>query len=334
MPTDRSLRLLREAGPRSETGFDEWIDSLDGLKTQISSTPVHAARRLPRLDSRRRAVGLSLAAGVLVAAVAVAVGLTLTAASPPSAYAAAKKALAATAAADSGTITGFVSHDGSSYSLDTTQWNGDSIALTAGEQSQFGPPGETLELIDGGAYVEQPDGTWLHYESASGVGPKVGPMVELAQSNVAATTAGQILALAGGLSQTTRADGSTIYTGTIADVSGDPGIDPNGDAILRIIRRLTNGSDNTPGSPGGYHDGFQFTMTVGTDGYVREISLSYRQLGTGSPATDGSYTLTVSYSRLGSTPPITPPAASTHAPPVVSSLGPACPPPPHGPCGG
>jgi hypothetical protein len=54
---------------------------------------------------------------------------TVSAAVPPSAYAAAKKALAATAAASSGRITGLVSQNGSSYSLDTTRWNGDSISM-------------------------------------------------------------------------------------------------------------------------------------------------------------------------------------------------------------
>src|SRR5438105_11045357 len=88
MPTDTTHQLLREAGPRSGAGFDEWIESLDGLRTQITSTPVPVRRRPDKLNSRRRAVGLSLAAAVLAAAVGVTVGLTLTAAAPPNAYAA------------------------------------------------------------------------------------------------------------------------------------------------------------------------------------------------------------------------------------------------------
>ena len=328
MPTDTTLQFLRGAGPRSEADFDEWIDSLDGLRTQISSTPIPVRRPLPKLGSRRRTLRLSLAAAALATAFAVAVGLTLTASAPPAADAAAKKALAATAAADSGTMTGSVTHDGSSYTLDTTQWNGDAIEMTRGDRSQLGPF-QALVLIGGGAYLEQADGTWLHYASASGVGPKVGPMVELAQNNVAGNTAGQILSLASGLTQTTQSDGTTLYTGTIPNTPGDPGIDPNGDAILRIISRLSNGSDNTPGAPGGYHSGLQLTMAVGTDGFVRQISLTYRQQGTGSSATDGSYTLTVTYSKLGSTPAITPPATSTPTPPVIWSPGPAC----TAPCG-
>lgn len=333
MPADATLQLLREAGPRGEPDFDDWINGLDGLRTQIRSTPVPARRRLPRMDSRRRAVGLSFAAAVLAAAAAVAVGLTLTAAAPPSAYAAAKKALAATVAASSGTITVTFSHDGSSYTGDATWWNGDAIEMTHGDQSQLGS-NQALVLIGGGAYVEKADGTWLHYASTSGVGPKVGPMVELAQNNVAGNTATQILALATDLTQTTQRDGTTIYTGTIPNTVGDPGIDPSDDTILRMIANLSDGADNAPGAPGGYHDGLELTLTVGAGGLVRQMSLTYRQQHTGSLQTEGSYTQTVSYSQLGSTPPITPPATSTPTPPVIWSPGPACPPPPHGPCGG
>jgi hypothetical protein len=329
MPTDTTLQLLREVGPRCAADFDEWIDSLDGLRTQITSTPVLVRRRRPKLGWRPRAVGLSLAAAALAAGVAMAVGLTLTAAAPSRAYAAAKKALAATAAAGSGTITGSVSHDGSGYTLDTTQWNGDAIEMTRGDRSELAP-NQALMLIDGGAYLEQADGTWLHYASASGVGPKVGPMVELARNNVAGITADQITSLATGLTQTTQPDGTTVYTGTIPNT----GVNPSDDGILRMITTLRNGPDNVPGAPGGFHNGLQLDMTVGADGYVRLISLTYQQQDTGSPETDGSYTWTVGYSRLGSTPPITPPTTTTPTPPVIWSAGPACPAPPPPPCGG
>jgi hypothetical protein len=71
-------------------------------------------------------------------------------------------------------------------------------------------------------------------------------------------------------------------------------------------------------------------MTVGPDGLVRQISLTYQQQDTGSATTDGTYTWTVTYSQLGNTPPITPPATSTPTPPVIWSPGTPC----TGPCGG
>src|SRR5438105_12458244 len=121
-------------------------------------------------------------------------------------------------------------------------------------------------------------------------------MVELARNNVAGNTASQILSLATGLSQTTQPDGTTLYTGIIPNTAGDPGIDPSDDQILRMIADLSNGSDNEPGSPGGYHNGIQLNMTVGADGFVRQVSLTYEQQDTGSTKSDGSYTLTIGYS--------------------------------------
>lgn len=270
---------------------------------------------------------------VLAAAAALVVGLTATGASPPTADAAAKKALTATAAAGSGTITGAVSHDGSSYTLDTTRWNGDAIAVTRGDQSDLGP-NQALTLIDGAAYVEQADGTWLYYASESGVGPKVGPMIELAHDNVAGNAADQILALATGLTQSSQPDGTTVYTGTIPNLDMDPGVAPTDDAILRIITNLRTGNDaigpQKEFAPAGYHNGLQLQMTVGPDGLVRQISLTFQQQDTGSATSDGNYTWMVTYSQLGTTPLITAPATSTPTPSVIWTPSPAC----TAPCGG
>jgi len=254
-------------------------------------------------------LGVPTLAAVAAASAAFAIALTLTAASPPSAYAAAKQALAATAAATSGTITGTVTTNGSSYALDTTQWNGDAIEVTRGDQSELGP-NQALRLVDGSAYVQQSDGTWLRFASESGVGPKVGPMFELAHNNVEGNTASQILSLATGLTQTSQPDGSTLYTGTIPSSTSDSGNRANDDSILRLITNLSN--DNT--------DALQLQMTVDSDGFVHQVSLT----------ANNSTTWSITYGKLGSTPPITPPATSTPTPPVVWSPGTAC----TAPCGG
>ena len=108
---------------------------LDAIDRDLGRRSPHS-----RVTQRRSLrLGLPTLAVVAAATVAVVLGLTLSAASPSSAYAAAKKALAATAAASSGTITGEVSHSGSSYTLDTTQWNGDSIAVTRGTRAISAP---------------------------------------------------------------------------------------------------------------------------------------------------------------------------------------------------
>lgn len=140
------------------------------------------------------------------------------------------------------------------------------------------------------------------------------------------TTAGQILSLATGLTQTSEADGTTLYTGTIPNLDTDTGVEPTDNSILRTITDLRTGSN----APAGFHDALQLQMIAGPDGLVRQISLSYQQQDTGSSASDGTYTWTFTYSELGSTPLIAPPATSTPTPPVVWSPGTPC----TSPCGG
>lgn len=309
MWTDRSLRALREASPRSRPGFDEWIERFDALRDQIPAAPVPSRRRLPEAARRRRLIGLSAVAAVsLAAAVA---GLLLSAAKPQSAYAstyaAASKALAATGEAGSGTMTMTVAHNGTTDTLGTTRWNGQDIAISSGPRHQFGPY-QQLILVGGAAYVEQANGTWLRYPSASDTGPKLGPAVQLAEDNVAGNAAGQILALAAGLQQAKQPDGTTLYTGTIPDSSADPGVNPADDAILRMITSLRAG--NEPGAPGGSHGDLTLRLTAGSDGRVQQVSLTFQQQDSGSAAGDGSYTWSVTYSQLGSTPPITAPATA------------------------
>ncbi len=101
------------------------------------------------------------ALGVLAAATAaVVLGFALTA-STPSAYAAAKRALAATKAASSGTMT-----LGGGFGQITTEWNDGNIALTGGKV--LGPLQQFL-IVDGGVYVQQSDDSWLHYADADNV---------------------------------------------------------------------------------------------------------------------------------------------------------------------
>ncbi|MFY9930465.1 MAG: hypothetical protein WAK82_20910 [Streptosporangiaceae bacterium] len=314
MPADTSLRALRDANPRNRPGFDA-DGRYEALRAQIVSTPRPAPGRPPRLAPHRRVVGLSAAGATALAAAAVVAALMLSAASPPSAYAAATKALAATTAAASGTQTATVVNGSSSYTLDTTRWNGTGIALTRGQRSVLGT-NQQLLLVGGGVYVQTAGGTWLHYASASDVGPRLGPAVQLARDNAAGNTAGQILSLATGLQQATQPDGTTIYTGTIPDSTGDPGVKPGDDELIQVISDLRSG--NEPGAPGGYHNGVALRMTVGPGGLVQKVSLTFRQQDTGSAANNGTSTWTVTYSQLGSTPPITAPSTGALAQPVTA----------------
>ena len=319
MRTDTSLHALRDASPRNQPGFDDWIDSFDALRTQIPATPVPAQRPLPKPYSRhRRVVGLAVTVVAAVAVVGAVVGLALTAASPPSADAAARRALAATAAAPSGTMTTTVLHAGVTHTIDAARWNGSDIAFSPG----IGPIRQLL-LIGGGLYVQTSAGTWLHYAKASDVGPKpLGGLVQLAHDNIEGTSPQQILALAIHVQKTARSDGTTVYTGTIPSSSLDPGLVPGNDAITSMILGAQKRTDmifgagrNEGDAPGGYQNDLQLQMSVGGDGLVKEVSVSFQRQGTGSPAVDGTYRWSVTYSQLGSTPPITAPASSTDVPP-------------------
>jgi hypothetical protein len=309
MRTDTSLHALRDASPRNQPGFDDWIDSFDSLRTQIPATPAPARRPRPKPKSRhRRAAGLGITAAA-VAVIGVVVSLALTAASPPGADAAARRALAATAAAPSGTMTTTVLHAGVTQTVDAARWNGNDIAFSPGD----GPIPQLL-LIGGGMYVQTSDGTWLHYANASNVEPKpLGGLEQLAQDNIASTTPQQILALATGVQQTAQPDGTTVYTGTIPSSSLDPATLPGNDAITSMILGAQKRTDmmfggaggNTPGSS--IQNDLRFEMSVGGDGLVRQVSVTFQQ--------NGTYTWSVTYSQLGSTPPITAPASSTDVPP-------------------
>jgi hypothetical protein len=88
MPTDRSLRALREANPRSQAGFGEWIERFDPLREQIPAAAVAAGLlqegavdlRAPAGVTRqvaRRRLMLRSVAGVAVALTAGAVALAV-----------------------------------------------------------------------------------------------------------------------------------------------------------------------------------------------------------------------------------------------------------------
>ncbi len=171
-------------------------------------------------------------------------------------------------------------------------------------------------------YVQTSDGTWLHYANASDVGPKpLGGLTQLAQDNIAGTTPQQILALA-----TERAeDGATgwHHASTPARFrasSLDPGLVPGNDAITSMILGAQKRTDMMFGAgkgdaPGGQQNDLQLQMSVGGDGLVKQVSVTFQGQDTGSAAVDGIYTWTVTYSQLGSTPPITAPPSSTDVPP-------------------
>jgi hypothetical protein len=286
------------------------------LRAAIERDLHHRTRRSRVMQPRSLRLAIPTLSVLAAATAAVVIGLTLSAASPSGASAAAARALAATAAAPSGTMTTKVLHAGVTRTIDATSWNGDDIAFSTGFD-QF----PQLLLIGGGMYVQTSDGTWLHYANASDVGPKpFGGLEQLAQDNIAGTTAQQILALATDVQKTAQSDGTTVYTGTIPSSSINAGNDPGNNAIISMILGAQKRTDMMFGAgkgdaPGGQLNDLELQMIVGGDGLVEQVSVTFQGQDTGSATVDGSYTWSVTYSRLGSTPPITGPTGSTDVPP-------------------
>ena len=302
MPTGRSLRALREASPRNQPGFEQSLARYEALRTQITATPVTGPRKPPRPGRHPRLIGLSAVAAALCAAAAL-TGLLLTTTSPENAYAAARKAVAATSAGAlrSGTMTLTVTHRSASWTLSTVRWHGHDIAMSNGQGHELGRSRQ-LVLTGGGAYVQQADGHWVHYRAASDVGPKLGPAVQLARDDVAGNTAGAILALATHLHKIVRPDGSTLYTGTIPASEGDSAVAPRDDTIMGVIIRLRSVGRDA-----------RFRLVVARDGLVRNVSETFQNEGARLPADNGIWTWAIRYSHLGSTPPISPPSAAAAA---------------------
>ena len=222
-------------------------------------------------------------------------------------------------------MTTTVLHAGVTQTIDAARWNGSDIAFSPGD----GPIPQLL-LIGGGMYVQTSDGTWLHYANASDVGPKpLGGLEQLAQDNIAGTTPQQILALATGVQKTAQPDGTTVYTGTIPSSSLDPATgsrqrrhhehDPRCPKTYRHDVRCREGK--RPGQPA------ERSPAPDERRRRRPRQAGQRDLpraGHGLTAVDGTYTWSVTYSQLGSTPPITPPPSSTDVPP--GTLPPGMPP--------
>jgi hypothetical protein len=300
--------------------MNETARELDLIRTQLrAAIERDLGDRSPRLRViHRRSLRIAVPTlAVIAATAAIVLGLIVSAASPSSASAAARRALAATAAAPSGTLTTTVLHAGLTQTVEGARWNGNDIAYSP----EDGPIPQLL-LIGGGMYVQTSDGSWWHYANASDVGPKpLGGLAQLAQDTIASTTPQKILALATGVQKTDQSDGSIVYTGTIPSSSLNPATVTGNDAITSMILGAQKRTDMMSGAgpnkgniPGAGQNDLQLQMSVGADGLVKQVSVTFQQPGTSSPA-DGTYTWSVTYSQLGNTPPITPPASSTDLPP-------------------
>ena len=306
MSTSQSFEALRRANPRSKAGFNEAVDAAAAevrarIETALTADRPHGHQLRPR----RRLVGVSLAGVALAAAAAVAVFLTVGSSGVTpgveNAAAAIKKAatLTATSADRSGNATVRMTHDGQLWAQKTVRWNGDDVEIS--DQSPGGPSsGLPLLVVNGMMYSHDPahEG-WVEVGPVSSIDPGSGTtptdILAAVREDMGGATLRRITGAmtAGGLTTTHQSDGSTVYGGKVAagQIARETGF-KEGQAI-RVF-------------PFGYvaHDAaadpeslLDTAVRAGAEGVIREIAVTW-----------GTWTYTVTYSQLGSTPALVAPA--------------------------
>jgi hypothetical protein len=284
MNTSESFRALRRANPRTKEGFARSVDG--------AAAAVHAqidAVRVERSRGRRR-----LSAAATLAAVAV--GATILAVGSPSgvedATAAFKNAAAVTAASAerSGVAVVRITHDGELWAGTTIRWNGKDIALSSDTPGRNGKAGDRLRVVDGTVYgIDERDGGWVAMGSPANIDPDSGTTPTEVLAAVREDVGGPTLhRLADGMTglTTRRADGSTVYSGTVAAglIARETGF-KDGQA-LRVFPFgfVAHDEAANPAAP------LATAVTVGPDDVVRQIAVTW-----------GAWSYTVSYRGLGKT---------------------------------
>jgi hypothetical protein len=257
--------------------------------------------RLRHARPRRRLVGVT-ATGVALAAAAAALIVGSSGVTPglENAAAAIQNAAKLTAASadKSGSVEVRITHDGQLWAGKVIRWNG--AALELDDSSRRPLSGYPLLVVDGMMYGHGPEYEgWIELGPTSSIDPRSGTtpteQLDAIRADVGGTTLRRMIAAmtATGLTTATQSDGSTVYSGTLpaGQVARETGF-KEGQAI-RVF-------------PFGYvaHDAaadpaslLDTAVTVGSDGVIRKIALSW-----------GTWMYTVTYSDLGSTPPINAPA--------------------------
>ena len=273
----------------------------DETAQRVYSLATAARRRPARSATRRRSFALR---GALVATGLAAFAAFLALGSPggrpgvESAVAAVQQAAVATAASadESGTAAVRITHGGDLWAAKSVRWHGDDVAISREESGRQGKPGSELLVVDGAVYSQE-FGDWIKQGSPENIDPDSGttPAEYLAavREDVGGATLRRITDGMSGLTTRQLDDGATVYSGSVAAslIARETGF-KEGES-LRVL-------------PFGYvaHDEaanpealLDVAVTVGADGIVREIAVNW-----------GTWTYSVDYSGLGTTPPLVAPA--------------------------
>jgi hypothetical protein len=328
MNTSRSIQALHRANPRAKAGVAESVEaSALALHAQIVMTAAEAAAPVAdaametsgpgpgrgRSASRRRLVRASTVGTLVAAAATVAVFLTVGApgAGPGVANAAAavRKAATVTAAAAerSGTAVVRITHNGEAWAGTTVSWHGDDMAkddMAAPRDlpQRPGKAGSRFLLVDGTMYGLDPDDDgWVELGSPDSIDPDSGTTPDEYLAAVREDVGGATLRrITDGMTgPTTRQldDGSTVYSGSVAAglIARETGFKEGQSIRVFPFGYIAHDEAADPAAP------LHTEVTVGTDGIVREIAVTW-----GVGASQWAYRVT--YSALGATPAPTAPA--------------------------
>ncbi len=306
MKTSESFEALRRANPRSRDGFDEAVEATAvKVRLLLQTADVRDEPRPRQIRPRRPIFGLSAAGFALAAAVAVAVAVIVTVGSPAgpvgvqSAAAAVKKAvtLSAVSAQQSGTVHVQITHDGQGWADKVIRWNGDDVEIT--DNSPGGPSsGSPILVVNGMMYGHDPSYEgWVEVGPVSSIdsGSGTTPTDQLAaiREDVGGATLQRMVAAMTGLTTAQRSDGSTVYSGTVAagEIARQTGF-KEGQAIRVLpFGYVAHGAAADPASR------LNTAVTIGSDSVIRDIAVTW-----------GTWTYTVTYSDLGTTPALVAPA--------------------------
>jgi hypothetical protein len=222
-----------------------------------------------------------------------------------SATAAVRKAAKITAASAerSGAATVRITYGGEVWVASTVRWNGEDLAVSReAPATPIRKAGTHLLVVDGVMYgIDAEDGGWAVLGSPDSVdadsGTTPGEYLAAVHEDVGGPTLRRITDGMTGLTKRTLADGSTVYSGSVAArlIARESGF-KDGEA-LRVLPfgYVAHGVASDPSSL------LDASVTVGDDGVVREIAVGW---GTGASA----WRYAVTYAGLGTTPAIKAPA--------------------------
>jgi hypothetical protein len=310
MSTSKSFEALRRANPRNEATFDEAVEAAAAVaRARIQTAGIADRPHGRQLRPRRRLVSVSAVGVALAAAAAVAVFLTVGSSGVTpgveNAAAAVNKAatLSAASAQQSGTARVQMTHGGQLWADKTVRWNGDDVEIT--DKSPSGASsGLPLLVVNGMMYGHDPQHEgWVEVGPVSSIDPGSGTtptdILAAVREDMGGTTLSRItdaMTAGGGLATTNLSDGSTVYHGT---VPADQVARQTGFKEGQAIRVLPFGyvAHDQAANPTSLLD---TALTVGADGVIHEIAVTW-----------ATWTYTVTYSNLGSTPTLVAPANAT-----------------------